>query len=50
MAETRNDDVIVKLLDLSSLKSIKAFADDFNASTGLLLFLRVPKNAESGFS
>ena len=30
--DTKNVDVLVKILDLASLKSVKKFADDFNQS------------------
>ena len=32
VADTGNEDVVLKLMDLSSLQSVRDFADDFNAS------------------
>jgi len=37
VSDTRNENVVVKILDLASLESIKRFADDFCQSEGFAL-------------
>ena len=35
-AESKNEQVVCEILNLASLKSIKAFADNFNASKPII--------------
>jgi len=46
VSDTKNENVVVKMLDLSSLKSIKKFADDISESELLSLDIIVSVEAD----